>query len=68
MGYEETTRGNEMTPKQIKQLRKKLGESQVKFAERVGVRQATVAEWETGKKKPSPLAETVLAMICEKSA
>ena len=57
-----------MTPKQIKALRNKLNETQEEFAKRVGVRRATVSEWETGVKKPSPLAEKFLAIISEKSA
>lgn len=52
-----------MTPTQIKKLREKLGETQEQFAERIGVRQATVADWETGRRKPSPMAVKFLGMI-----
>ena len=52
-----------MTPTQIKKLREKFNESQAAFAKRIGVRQATVADWETGTKNPSPMAIKFLEMI-----
>ncbi len=52
-----------MTPLEIKSLRLKLGESQAKFCQRFGGRQATVSNWETGRRKPSVLAEKVLREI-----
>ena len=50
-----------MTPEQIKAIRGKR--SQAEFAKYLGVRQATVSEWETGKTKPSPMAIRLLQTI-----
>lgn len=38
-----------MTPEEIKAARQRLGLTQAKFAERLGTRQATVSDWESGK-------------------
>jgi len=53
----------EWTPPRIKRLRKRLGMSQAEFAERMGVRQATVSDWETGKQVASPMARRLLDRI-----
>jgi DNA-binding transcriptional regulator YiaG len=45
----------------IETIRTQFGYSQLDFAKILGVRQATVSDWETGKRKPSRLAQ--LAMI-----
>ena len=54
---------SEWTAPRIKQLRKVLGMSQAEFAERMGVRQATVSDWETGKQIASPMARRLLDRI-----
>ena len=43
-------------PDQIKQLRARLGLTQVVLAERLGVSFPTVNRWENGKSKPSQLS------------
>lgn len=45
-----------MKKEAIKKLRQSLGLSQEKFAQKIGVSRATVAKWEAGDFKPSPLA------------
>lgn len=45
-----------MTGKDIKELRKKRKLTQQQLADKLGVHQVTVAEWEAGRKKPSNLA------------
>lgn len=45
----------------IKQLRKKLGLTQLKFAERLNVKQNTIATYEMGRNPPS---STVITLIC----
>ena len=49
----------------IRELRKRLGLTQEKFAARLGVAFPTINRWENGHSKPSPLAlkqiETLLA-------
>jgi DNA-binding transcriptional regulator YiaG len=56
-------RPGEWTPGRIQRLRTELGMSQAAFAERMGVRQATVSDWETGKQSPSPMARRLLDRI-----
>lgn len=56
-------RPSEWTPGRIQGLRTELGMSQTAFAERMGVRQATVSDWETGKQSPSPMARRLLDRI-----
>lgn len=54
---------SEWTPGRIQKLRNQLGMSQAAFAERMGVRQATISDWETGKQEPSPMARRLLDRI-----
>jgi DNA-binding transcriptional regulator YiaG len=53
----------EWKPGRIKQVRENLGVSQGELARRMGVRQATVSDWETGKQSPSPMARRLLDRI-----
>ena len=50
----------EWTPGRIQQLRKRLDMSQKELAKRMGVRQATVSDWQNGKQSPSPMARRLL--------
>jgi transcriptional regulator with XRE-family HTH domain len=43
-------------PRLVRELRRRLGLTQEKFAATVGVTFPTVNRWENGKAKPSPLA------------
>ncbi len=45
----------------IRQLRKELGLNQTEFGERIGVKQTTIAGYETGAKNPM---ESVVVSIC----
>lgn len=45
----------------IKELRKALGLTQQKFADAIGVRQNTVAQYEIGRNPPT---DTVITLIC----
>lgn len=45
----------------IKELRKALGLTQQKFADAIGVRQNTVAQYEMGRNPPT---DTVITLIC----
>jgi DNA-binding transcriptional regulator YiaG len=53
----------EWTAPRIKQLRERLDLSQAELARRMGVRQATVSDWETGKQVASPMARRLLDRI-----
>ncbi|MBA7642110.1 hypothetical protein ES703_49796 [subsurface metagenome] len=44
----------------IKEIRQRLGLTQEKLAQRLGVSCYTVRRWETGKVKPSPLAQKAI--------
>lgn len=46
----------------IKQLRKKLGITQQKFADTIGVKQNTVAQYEIGRNEP---IDSVINLICK---
>lgn len=53
-------------PGRIKQLREDMDLTQVEFAERIGVRQATISDWERGKAEPQPMAMQLLDRIAGK--
>lgn len=44
------------TAPRIKQLRRRLGLTQEEMGERMGVRQATISDWERANQDPSPMA------------
>lgn len=44
----------------VKKIRKRLGLTQDQFAVRLGVAPYTVRRWESGKTKPSRMAERLL--------
>ncbi|WP_306542065.1 helix-turn-helix domain-containing protein [Acidaminococcus intestini] len=46
----------------IKELRKALGLTQQKFADKIGVKQNTVAQYEMGRNQP---IDTVITLICK---
>jgi DNA-binding transcriptional regulator YiaG len=54
---------SEWTPGRIQKLRNQRGTSQTALAERMGVRQATMSDWETEKQEPSPMARRLLDRI-----
>jgi DNA-binding transcriptional regulator YiaG len=54
---------SEWTPGRIQKLRHQRGTSQTALAERMGVRQATMSDWETEKQEPSPMARRLLDRI-----
>ena len=49
----------------IQTLRRHLGLSQHQLADRLGVRQQTISEWETGMYKPRGASSTLLSIIAE---
>lgn len=50
----------------VYKLRERLGMNQEEFAAFVGTRQATISDWETGTKRPSPMAQRLLTLLVEK--
>ncbi|MCK9357550.1 MAG: helix-turn-helix domain-containing protein [Dehalococcoidia bacterium] len=51
----------------IRALRSHLGLTQVELAERLGIRQQTVSEWETGQYEPRGTSVTLLRLVAERS-
>lgn len=48
-------------------LRRWLQDSQTELAERLGTRQQTVSEWETGSSRPRRMSRRLLGMVAEES-
>lgn len=53
------------SPDDIRSLRGFLSETQAEFADRLGTRQQTVSEWETGSSRPRRIARRVLHLVAE---
>lgn len=52
-----------MTPEAIRTIRKTLGLSQERFAQKLGVSFATVNRWEKGRSKPTGLSVGILESV-----
>ncbi|MGD0282462.1 MAG: DNA-binding transcriptional regulator [Dissulfurispiraceae bacterium] len=57
---------NDLSPKQIIQVRKRAGVSQAVFAHYLNVSVASVSKWEQGQKKPSGASLKLLTIIQKK--
>jgi DNA-binding transcriptional regulator YiaG len=53
--------------KRILALRRHLGLTQRKLADKLGTRQQTISEWETGMYKPRGASATLLSIIAERA-
>ena len=51
----------------VRALRRRRGENQQQFAERLGTRQQTVSEWERGASHPRRMAQRLLTLLAEES-
>ena len=51
----------------VKALRQHLGLTQEALAERMGTRQQTISEWETGIYAPRGVSERMLGMVAEQA-
>lgn len=60
---EERVRRESWPPARIKRLRLRIGDTQQEFAERLGVRQGTVSNWETGTHVPRRLVCRLLDQL-----
>ncbi|MCA9824699.1 MAG: helix-turn-helix domain-containing protein [Dehalococcoidia bacterium] len=52
----------------VRALRRRLRLSQAAFADRLGVRQQTVSEWETEQYRPRGASARMLAILAEEAA
>jgi transcriptional regulator with XRE-family HTH domain len=50
---------------EVRRLREHLGATQAELAERLGTRQQTVSEWETGASRPRRMARRLLSLVAE---
>jgi DNA-binding transcriptional regulator YiaG len=51
----------------VRRLRTHLGETQAELADRLGTRQQTVSEWETGASAPRRMSGRLLHLVAEAS-
>jgi DNA-binding transcriptional regulator YiaG len=51
----------------VQALRRHLGLTQQELSTRLGVRQQTISEWETGMYRPRGASVTLLSMVAEKA-
>jgi DNA-binding transcriptional regulator YiaG len=51
----------------VQALRQHLGLTQRELAEKLGIRQQTISEWETGMYKPRGASITLLSIIAERA-
>jgi DNA-binding transcriptional regulator YiaG len=51
----------------IQALRKYLGLTQSEFSDKLGTRQQTISEWETGMYRPRGASATLLSMVAEQA-
>ena len=68
--YESPARGGDgpWDADRVRRLRGHLGETQREFAARLGTRQQTVSEWETGSRSPRTMARRLLHLVAEEGA
>jgi len=53
--------------RRIQELRRHLGLTQQEMAHRLGTRQQTISEWETGQYQPRGASATLLSIIAEQA-
>ena len=51
----------------VQALRKHLGLTQSEMSERLGTRQQTISEWETGMYRPRGASATLLSIVAEQA-
>jgi len=51
----------------VRSLRSQLGLTQAELADRIGTRQQTISEWETGVSRPRRMSQRLLRMVAESS-
>ena len=52
----------------VQALRKHLGLTQQAFSEKLGTRQQTISEWETGRYEPRGTSARLLSMVAEQAS
>lgn len=65
MNHQYKVKRTQWTYESIKALRHHLGLTQRELADRLGTRQQTISEWETGMYQPRGASSTLLSIIAE---
>lgn len=52
----------------VQALRRHLGLTQQEFSERLGTRQQTISEWETGQYRPRGTSARLLSLVAEQAS
>ncbi|GBD24064.1 hypothetical protein HRbin29_01737 [bacterium HR29] len=68
MSEQPPIRKDDWSAEAVAALRKRLGLTQAAFARRLGVRQQTVSEWETGRYRPRGASARLLSILAEEVA
>lgn len=63
----ETGTPEDWSPASVQALRRHMAVTQTELAERIGTRQQTVSEWETGTARPRRMGRRILSMVAEES-
>ena len=67
MGNQYEAKRRQWDSQGIQALRRHLGLTQRELADRLGTRQQTVSEWETGMYKPRGASATLLSIVAERA-
>jgi putative transcriptional regulator len=67
MSNQQRVNRKEWNHERIQALRRHLGLTQRELSDRLGTRQQTVSEWETGRYRPRGASATLLSMIAEQA-
>ncbi len=51
----------------VRRLREQLGVTQAELASRIGTRQQTISEWETGASAPRRMSQRLLRLVAEEA-
>lgn len=54
-----------ITGEEIRKARKSLGDTQVQFAERIGIHQGTLSNWEAGKLPKTGMTQAFLRRVLD---
>jgi DNA-binding transcriptional regulator YiaG len=67
MSHEHSVKRLQWDSRRIQALRRHLGLTQREFSRRLGTRQQTISEWETGMYQPRGASATLLSLIAEQA-
>jgi DNA-binding transcriptional regulator YiaG len=67
MGQRRESKSKRWDSESIQALRRHLGLTQQELSDRLGTRQQTISEWETGMYRPRGATATLLSLVAEKA-